>query len=1162
MRRPPLQYWVPALLGLLTLSLTTVALVHDWLRSTKEVERSLRRRTMAVGHLVVPALEQALGRSESSKVEAELARLILVPGLSRVAVLDAQDRILAQSGKDEQGDRIDVRLGESALQWVAQVRQSRTVQWDIPKGGRVLRASFPLLTDLSSGQTQTMPGATLYVEADLVEPKRAEWSGILQRTLAMGLVALVCCLGAAWYFHRSFTDPLNRLLGEVDAYATARRVLEMPGEGKGELARLERALNRMTRDLAEQESALREGEARKAAILESTVEALRRKDLLLRQVIDLVPHFIFAKDREGRFIFVNRTAADALGMTPEALVGKSEADLPREQAESEVFRPDDWGSFDDGRHRLVRSETLVDIQGRRRVLQTVKIPFEDPGTRDQALLGVSVDITDRVAAEVAVHREVAFRSAIIERASEGICVCHAIAEPPYVVFTVWNERMTEITGYTLSEINRQGWHVTMYPDPVERARAEERMVRMREGDDLVNEEWEVTRADGCRRTFAISTRVLEAPGGEHHVLALMRDMTEKKLADEALRASEERFRELAESIHEVFWVANADNSRVLYVSPAYERIWGRPISELVENPRAWFEALHPDDRVEYREVMLTGNGNKPWDATYRILRPDGEVRWIHDRGFPVRDERGQLVRMVGVAEDVTAKMHAELEKARLTTAMEQAAEAILVTDVRGVIQYVNPAFERVTGYSRQEAVGRTPGILKSGNHDVSFYADLRATLQRGDTWKGRFINRRRDGQLFELEASISPVRDSTGRVVNYFEIARDITREVQLEVQLRHAQKMDAIGQLAGGVAHDFNNLLAVITLQIDQIVQAANLPADAVEAVKEIRSATDRAIGLTRQLLLFGRRQVLQPRVVDLRDVVANLKRLLDRIIGADIQFEVRDGSQPVLIFADAGMLDQVLLNLVVNARDAMPRGGKLTLEMQVRSVVPGDFGAPADAEPGHYACLRVVDTGIGMTADVLPHIFEPFFTTKRVGEGTGLGLATVFGIVKQHQGWIQVSSVPDQGSVFEVFLPLTNRDVAKPAPAPVRRIGGGAGETVMVVEDDPNVRKATTRVLERNGYRVISAPDGVAALDAWPEVKDGVQLLLTDVVMPGGVSGHELARRLREVRPELKVIFMSGYDAERAGGTFESHSRERFLQKPVSVEDLLEAVRTVLSG
>jgi two-component system cell cycle sensor histidine kinase/response regulator CckA len=513
----------------------------------------------------------------------------------------------------------------------------------------------------------------------------------------------------------------------------------------------------------------------------------------------------------------------------------------------------------------------------------------------------------------------------------------------------------------------------------------------------------------------------------------------RQQAEAALRASEERFREIAETIQDIFWVTDPAKNRMLYVSPAYERIWGRTRQSLYESPRDWIEAIHPEDRERVLHATTTQQTGSRYDVEYRITRPDGQVRWIRDVAFPVRDESGQVVRLVGVA--------------------------------------------------------------------------------------------------------------------------RDITERRELAEQLRQAQKMEAIGQLAGGVAHDFNNILAVIMMQAGLTASVAGVSETVRDGLRQIRAAAERAANLTRQLLLFSRRQVMQPRNLDLNEAVTSLAKMLQRIIGEDVRLELHLHPGPLVARADAGMLDQVLMNLAVNARDAMPKGGKLVIETAARTLTESEAAAIPEAVPGRYVALRVTDTGCGIAPEILPRIFEPFFTTKEPGKGTGLGLATVYGIVKQHGGCIRVTSEPGRGTIFEVFLPV-HAEAAANSGAAAQPVPRGGTETILLVEDDPAVRPLTRATLESHGYRVLEAADGVAALELWRKHRDTVALLLTDLVMPSGLSGQQLAARLRAERPQLKVIFTSGYSAEIVGRQLALGAAENFVQKPAAPEHLLETVRRCLDA
>jgi signal transduction histidine kinase/ActR/RegA family two-component response regulator len=415
-----------------------------------------------------------------------------------------------------------------------------------------------------------------------------------------------------------------------------------------------------------------------------------------------------------------------------------------------------------------------------------------------------------------------------------------------------------------------------------------------------------------------------------------------------------------------------------------------------------------------------------------------------------------------------------------------------------------------------------------------------------------------DGTIVDRYSS--PVRDKLGRSCGRIWTFRDITQARQLEMQLRQSQKMEGIGQLAGGVAHDFNNILAAMLMQTDLMGMVEQLPGEVVEGLQQIRADANRAADLTRQLLLFSRRQVMQASVFDLNELVTSLAKMLQRIIGEDIRLQLHLHAAPLWMRADAGMIDQIIMNLAVNARDAMSTGGRLEIETAQKHVTGELAGLYPDAAPGDYACLSVSDTGGGIPLDILPRIFEPFFTTKAPGKGTGLGLATVFGIVKQHHGWIKVDNRHGLGVTFQIFLPTSSEGSTQASKVEARAKSIGGKETILLVEDEPAVRRLISSLLERHGYQVVAASNGVEAVDLWLAQSRKVALLLTDLVMPGGMTGHELARQLQSRQSNLKIVFMSGYSPEIAGREFELRQGENFVQKPFAADRLLETIRQSL--
>jgi nitrogen-specific signal transduction histidine kinase/ActR/RegA family two-component response regulator len=393
-------------------------------------------------------------------------------------------------------------------------------------------------------------------------------------------------------------------------------------------------------------------------------------------------------------------------------------------------------------------------------------------------------------------------------------------------------------------------------------------------------------------------------------------------------------------------------------------------------------------------------------------------------------------------------------------------------------------------------------------------------------------------------------------------IVMDITGRKRLEEQLRQSQKMEAIGQLAGGVAHDFNNILTVVHGHASLLLYDQELSKPAANSARQIAQAVERAAGLNRQLLTFSRRQVMQPRRLDLNEVVSNMTMMLGRILGEDITLQLNYSPHPAHVHADASMIEQVLLNLAVNARDAMPGGGQLAIKISGTSLAAKHLSYHPEARAGEFICLGVVDNGCGIAPENLRRIFEPFFTTKEVGKGTGLGLATVYGIVKQHQGWIEVESEPANGSAFRVDLPVSTEEGSQSGDKPEEQQVRGGTETILVVEDEAPVRELVCHVLETYGYRVLHADSGAKAIESWGQTKEKVDLLLTDLVMPDRINGRELAERLCREQPSLKVIFTSGYSAEVVGKDFVLQHGLHDLQKPYEPQKLALMVRACLDA
>jgi len=640
------------------------------------------------------------------------------------------------------------------------------------------------------------------------------------------------------------------------------------------------------------------------------------------------------------------------------------------------------------------------------------------------------------------------------------------------------------------------------------------------------------------------------------------DITERWRAEQ----ERQRFAMLADSSSEFIGMCDLD-FQPLYVNPAGMRMVGLPDMAAACRLKVQ-DYFFPEDRQFitdefYPRVLREGHGDLEIRLRHFVT---GQAIWMFYYLFAVRDASGTPVGWATVSHDITEHKRAEEARERLQTAIEQAGDMVVITNPTGAIEHVNPAFTAVTGYRLDEVIARNMRVLKSGRQDQAFYSSLWNTITGGGVWKGRMVNKRKDGTLFTDESTISPVKAADGKIINFVAVKRDISERLRmqeeksaLEDQLRQAQRMESVGRLAGGVAHDFNNILNVI-IGYGEIAMGQLHEGDPLRAnLREIVAAGERAATLTRQLLAFSRRQTLQPEVLDLNVLVENLDNMLRRLIGDDFNLRLRlsDAIHPVL--ADPGQVEQVIMNLVVNARDAMPSGGTLTIETANAVLDETYCRDHADVEAGEYVLLAIADTGSGMDEETLSRIFEPFFTTKEKGRGTGLGLATVYGIVKQSGGHIWVYSELGQGTTFKIYLPRTcatpDSSVGSVETAPPT----GGNEQILVVEDNESLRNLAAAILSNYGYKVTSAANGGEALLLMEEKGLKPHLILTDVIMPN-MGGKELIDRLRRTEPGLRVLYMSGYPEDAIAERGVVGPAAHFIQKPFSVEALLSMVRSVL--
>jgi len=675
--------------------------------------------------------------------------------------------------------------------------------------------------------------------------------------------------------------------------------------------------------------------------------------------------------------------------------------------------------------------------------------------------------------------------------------------------------------------------------------------------------------------YILKTSLKRLPSAVINALEKTKAEQEKLEAETALQRSEELYRLIAENTSDLICLLDTEG-HYLYVSPSYQEVLGYAPADLLD--RSMFSLIHPDDRKAAEQKCVESLvDKKPERLEFRFKHCNGNWKIFEALGNWIVDSSGHPQRGILISRDITARKEAENtlreseERTRLI--LENALDAVVTISAEGLISGWNPQAEATFGWSAEEAAGQhLSALIIPSQYRKAHERGLKHFLATGE---GRVLNKRieitalrRDGTEFPVELSVSPMRSGDTFIFSAF--IRDISErklaEEKLrlsEEQLRMSQKLEAVGQLAGGVAHDFNNILTVITGYSDILMKKTAEDDPNRGKVEEIKRAAERASSLTHQLLAFSRKQVLQPKLFKLNTLVADIGKMLQRLIGEDIELAMVLTDDSAEINADPGQIEQVLMNLVVNARDAMPNGGKITIETANVEIDRAYAETHIAVQPGSYAMLAVSDNGVGMDDETKKHIFEPFYTTKEQGKGTGLGLSTVYGIVNQSGGNIWVYSEAGQGTIFKIYLPRVSRTSSAPqmdSDAVGLMVSGGT-ETILLVEDEPQIRKMAFEFLTESGYEVLAASNGIEALRILEEVSAPVHLILTDVIMPQ-MNGRELVERVALLRPGTKVLFMSGYtnDAIVRHGVLDSGTW--FIQKPFSPDALGSKVREVLDG
>ena len=862
-----------------------------------------------------------------------------------------------------------------------------------------------------------------------------------------------------------------------------------------------------------------------------------------------LPMWIFDDETLG-FLAVNEAAVTKYGWTTEEFLGMRLQDI----------RPPDEvpGLLDDlkehraglhggraWRHRL-RSGEIIHVDS-----MIHHLPFRGR----PAALAVVRDITSQVRATEALASSEARWERLFAASGTGIAEGNLQG-----LLTRVNPAFCELVGR--QQVELLGQPLLGFTHPEDAPDCRRQLDRLARGElDTVSIEKRYLRPDGTP-VWAQAVVTL-TPGDDsadaRRFVAVLLDIDQRRKSLQALRASEERFRNVARATADAVWDWDL-RSGTLWWSEGLKTLFGLDPADLDPGLAGWSEHIHPEDLAEVRaglDAALQGGADR-WQGEYRFRCADGRYALVIDRGFVIREADGQPLRMVGGMTDQSAQRAAEQRLARQADLLDAARDAIIVHDLDQHILYWSSGAARLFGWASDQALQQRRWPLLQ--MDEGLAAEAQAEAGRRGEWAGVLPCLCQDGRKVAVDARLSVLRDAVGQPEAILAIMTDVTRRLALEAQLNQSQRLEALGQLTGGVAHDFNNLLTVIQGN-------AELLAEQLDAQPVLRSlaqmavtAAERGAQLTQRLLAFARKQPLQPQSVDAYQLLSGMDTLLRRTLPADIELELVRGAGLWPMLADPVQLESSVLNLVLNARDAMPEGGKITLET-TNSWIDQDYAERhPDVLPGQYVMISVSDTGTGMDAQALAHAFEPFYTTKAVGKGTGLGLSMVYGFAKQSQGHVKLYSEPGQGTTVRLYLPRADSRSETVARAPSAGTDLRGDATVLVVEDDDPVRRFATEVLRNLGYQVLSAENGAAALAILKERAD-IALLFTDVVMPGGMNGRQLADAALLLRPGLKVLFTSGYTENAIVHHGRLDRGVQLLAKPYRAVDLARKLKMLLA-
>jgi PAS domain S-box-containing protein len=790
------------------------------------------------------------------------------------------------------------------------------------------------------------------------------------------------------------------------------------------------------------------------------------------------------------------------------------------------------------------------------------VPILDDHNQVTLVQTIMEDITERKRADEAVREsEERFRM-VFENVFDGISIYIEDPDPAKRKLVECNNQYAVMAGRTREELLTLGNTLGLQRTIIDTVNDKNFESRIPGSGYMGSFSW--IRPDG-------KDNIIEYTGmpiiwrGRLHSISIDRDITGRKQAEAALTYERNLLNALMDNTLDHIYFKDRE-SRFLKISKAQADAFGLddPEQAAGKTDFDFFTKEHAHPAFEDEQKILK-SGIAIVGLEEKESWPDGREGWVSTTKVPLRNVQGEIIGTFGISRDITKSKHADEERQRLITAFGQTAEAILVTDPRGIIQYVNPAFEQITGFARKEAIGQNPRILNSGQQSAGFYEELWKTISTGGKWTGRFINKKKDGTLFTDETSISPVVNKKREIINYVGVKRDITSELSLQTQLTQAQKLESIGTLASGIAHDFNNILGIImghTSLLERLREDLHMHTESVSAIMK---ASQRGASLVKQLMLFARKTEPLLESVKVNNIIGEITKLLQETFPKTITISTSLQNDLPAIVADSSQVHQLLLNLILNARDAMEKGGALSISTRtiegetVRSRFPK---VTRDRVTRQYVQIEVTDTGIGMDESTRQRIFEPFFTTKGVGKGTGLGLAVVFGIVEHHNGFIDVQSARGEGTSFAVYLPIPvhTGEEMHASGKKLEDLPGGT-ETILIIEDEAALMKLAKNILVSKGYTVLTAEDGMQGVELYRSHKKEIAVVLSDIGLPV-FGGHDVFRKIRAINPEAKIIFASGFFDPETKSEMYKAGLKNFIQKPYMQNEVLQKIREAIDS